>query len=72
LTQQILHDSRRVVQEVEALPPRRRSSVRGLGERLETNQLAKLVGLPRLTFTNGGSTSRYRFTKRSEIRFYPK
>ncbi|MGH9547092.1 MAG: ISNCY family transposase [Terriglobales bacterium] len=36
LTRQILNDSRRVLQEVEALPARRRRCVRGLGERLET------------------------------------
>jgi len=36
VTRQILNDSRRVLQEVEALPPRRRSGVRLLGERLET------------------------------------
>ena len=36
VTRQILHDSRRVLQEVEALPPRRRSKVRQLRERLET------------------------------------
>lgn len=36
VTRQILHDSRRVLQEVEALPPRRRSKVRRLSERLET------------------------------------
>ena len=35
LTRQILNDSRRVLQEVEALPPRRRRGVRELGERLE-------------------------------------
>jgi IS5 family transposase len=35
LTRQILNDSRRVLQEVQALPSRRRSAVRGLGERLE-------------------------------------
>jgi IS5 family transposase len=35
LTRQILNDSRRVLQEVEALPARRRRGVRGLGERLE-------------------------------------
>jgi transposase, IS5 family len=35
LTRQILNDSRRVWQEVEALPARRRSAVCGLGERLE-------------------------------------
>lgn len=35
LTRQILNDSRRVWQEVEALPARRRNAVRGLGERLE-------------------------------------
>ena len=34
LTRQILNDSRRVLQEVEALPSRRRRVVRGLGERL--------------------------------------
>jgi IS5 family transposase len=34
LTRQILHDSQRVLQEVEALPSRRRSGVRELGERL--------------------------------------
>ncbi|HWC18240.1 MAG TPA: ISNCY family transposase [Terriglobales bacterium] len=36
LTRQILNDSRRVLGEVEALPARRRRSLRGLGERLET------------------------------------
>src|SRR5271165_5322104 len=36
VTRQILNDSRSVLQEVEALPPRRRSGVRQLGERLET------------------------------------
>jgi IS5 family transposase len=36
LTRQILNDSRRVLQEVEALPARRRREVHGLGERLET------------------------------------
>src|SRR5258708_37766947 len=36
LTRQILNDSRRVLQEVETLPARRRRGVRGLGERLET------------------------------------
>ena len=36
VTRQILHDSRQVLKEVEALPPRRRSRVRGLSERLET------------------------------------
>jgi transposase, IS5 family len=35
LTQQILNDSRKVLQEVEALPPRRQSGVRGMGEQLE-------------------------------------
>ncbi len=35
LTRQILNDSRRVLQEVEALPTRHRRAVRGLGERLE-------------------------------------
>ena len=35
LTRQILNDSQRVLQEVEALPARRRRGVRGLGERLE-------------------------------------
>jgi len=35
LTRQILNDSRRVLQEVEALPARRRWGVQGLGERLE-------------------------------------
>jgi len=35
LTRQILNDSCRVLQEVEALPPRRRRGVRELGERLE-------------------------------------
>jgi len=34
LTRQILNDSQRVLREVEALPSRRRSGVRGLGERL--------------------------------------
>jgi IS5 family transposase len=34
LTRQILNDSERVLQEVEALPSRRRSAVRALGERL--------------------------------------
>lgn len=34
LTRQILNDSERVLQEVEALPSRRRSGVRALGERL--------------------------------------
>lgn len=36
LTRQILNDSRRVLQEVEALPARRRREVHGLGERLQT------------------------------------
>ena len=36
VTRQILHDSRRVLQEVEALPPRRGRKVRHLSERLET------------------------------------
>lgn len=36
LSRQILNDSRRVLQEVEALPARRRREVHGLGERLET------------------------------------
>jgi IS5 family transposase len=35
LTRQILNDSRRVLQEVEALPSRRRRAVRELGERLD-------------------------------------
>src|SRR5881409_3661449 len=35
LTQQILNDSRRVLQEADALPTHRRHRVRGLGERLE-------------------------------------
>lgn len=35
LTRQILNDSRRVLQEVEGLPARRRRGVQGLGERLE-------------------------------------
>ena len=35
LTRQILNDSRRVLQEVDGLPSRRRRGVRGLGERLE-------------------------------------
>jgi IS5 family transposase len=35
LTRQILNDSRRVLQEVEALPCRRHRAVRGLGERLQ-------------------------------------
>jgi len=36
VTRQILHDSRRVLQEVEALPPGRRNPVRPLSERLQT------------------------------------
>jgi len=36
VTRQILHDSRRLLQEVEALPPRRRRKVCHLSERLET------------------------------------
>lgn len=36
VTRQILNDARRVLQEVEALPPRGRKGVRHLGERLET------------------------------------
>jgi IS5 family transposase len=36
LTRQILNDSRRVLQEVEVLPARRRREVHGLGERLQT------------------------------------
>jgi IS5 family transposase len=45
LTRQILNDSRRVLQEVETLPARRRRSVRGLGERLETvaDQVRRVV-----------------------------
>ncbi len=45
VTRQILNDSRRVLQEVEALPPRRRSGVRQLGERLETmaDQVRRVV-----------------------------
>ena len=36
VTRQILNDSRRMLQEVEALPLRRRRTVRALSERLET------------------------------------
>src|SRR5712692_1365822 len=45
LTRQILNDSRRVLQEVEALPAPRRRGVRGLGERLETvaDQVRRVV-----------------------------
>jgi len=45
LTRQILNDSRRVLQEVETLPARRRRGVRGLGERLETvaDQVRRVV-----------------------------
>ena len=45
LTRQILNDSRRVLQEVEALPARRRRDVSGLGERLETmaDQVRRVV-----------------------------
>ncbi len=45
LTRQILNDSRRVLQEVETLPARRRRSARGLGERLETvaDQVRRVV-----------------------------
>jgi transposase, IS5 family len=45
LTRQILNDSRRVVREVEALPARRRSMVRGLGEQLDamTDQVRRVV-----------------------------
>jgi len=45
LTRQILNDSRRVWQEVEALPARRRRSVSGLGERLEAmaDQVRRVV-----------------------------
>jgi IS5 family transposase len=45
LTRQILNDSRRVLQEVEALPPRRRKGVMGLGERLEVmvDQVRRVV-----------------------------
>ena len=45
LTRQILNDSRRVLGEVEALPARRRRSLRGLGERLETmaDQVRRVV-----------------------------
>jgi IS5 family transposase len=45
LTRQILNDSRRVFEEVEALPPRRRKVVSGLSERLEAmaNQVRHVV-----------------------------
>jgi IS5 family transposase len=45
LTRQILNDSRRVLQEVEALPARRRRGVSGLGERLEemADQVRRVV-----------------------------
>jgi IS5 family transposase len=45
LTRQILNDSRRVWQEVEALPARRRRSMGGLGERLEAmvDQVRRVV-----------------------------
>lgn len=45
LTRQILNDSRRVWQEVETLPTRRRRSVSGLGERLEAmaDQVRRVV-----------------------------
>ncbi len=45
LTRQILNDSRRVLQEVEALPAARRKSARGLGERLEAmaDQVRRVV-----------------------------
>jgi transposase, IS5 family len=45
LTRQILNDSRRVFEEVEALPPRRRKVVSGLSERLEAmaNQVSHVV-----------------------------
>ena len=45
VTRQILNDSRSVLQAVEALPPRRRSGVRQLGERLETmaDQVRRVV-----------------------------
>src|ERR1700730_757641 len=45
LTRQILNDSRRVWQEVEALPARRRRGISGLGERLETmaDQVRRVV-----------------------------
>jgi transposase, IS5 family len=45
LTRQILNDSRRVFQEVEALPPRRRKQVSGLSGRLQTmaDQVRRVV-----------------------------
>ena len=45
LTRQILNDSRRVLQEVETLPTRRRRGVSGLGERLEAmaDQVRRVV-----------------------------
>lgn len=45
LTRQILNDSPRVFQEVEALPPRRRREVSGLSERLEAmaDQVRRVV-----------------------------
>jgi IS5 family transposase len=45
LTRQILNDSRRVLQEVEALPARRRRGVSGLGERREemADQVRRVV-----------------------------
>lgn len=45
LTRQILNDSRRVWQEIETLPARRRRSVIGLGERLEAmaDQVRRVV-----------------------------
>ncbi len=45
LTRQILNDSRRVLQEVEALPPRLQKPVRGLGEGLYamTEQVRRVV-----------------------------
>jgi hypothetical protein len=48
LARQILNDSRRVLQEVEALPARRRREVHGLGERLET-MADRILGVVRQT-----------------------
>src|SRR5260370_16199477 len=45
LTRQILNDSCRVLHEVEGLPPRRQSGVRGMGDRLEAmaDQVRRVV-----------------------------
>ena len=45
LARQILNDSRRVLREIQTLPPRRRRGVRGLGERLEAvvDQVRRVV-----------------------------